>query len=74
MELLEAPALGDELAGEPVEEIGMGGACAVASEVVGRVRDAGPEVVLPDAVDDDAGGEGVGGAGQPAFDAAHGLG
>src|ERR1041385_4805526 len=51
--------------GEPVEELGVAGAAAHFAEVVGGVDDSAAEVVVPDAVDDGAPGEGVVGVGDP---------
>ena len=43
--------------GEPVEKFGVGGALALGTEIVWGGDDAAAEVLLPDAVDDDAGEE-----------------
>ena len=43
--------------GEMVEEIGMSGEFALETEVVGGGDDAASEVMVPNAVDDDAGEE-----------------
>jgi len=47
---LEAPAAGDELRREPVEQLRMRRLGAVDAEVAGRVHEAGAEVVVPDAI------------------------
>ena len=51
--------------GEPVEEFGVGGEVAHVAEVVRGIDEAAAEVVVPDAVDDAAPGEGVLGVGDP---------
>ena len=60
------PAAGDELAREPVEQLGVARAVAVLAKIVRRLDEAGAEVVLPDAIHGDAGGEWVRGRGEPA--------
>jgi hypothetical protein len=57
---LQAPAFGDEAGGEPVEQFGMRGACADEAEVARRADEAGAEVVMPETVHGDAGGERLG--------------
>ena len=65
MELFHrAPAVAD-FDCEPVEEFGMRGFFADATEVVGGFDEASSEVVLPDAVDDAAPGQGVVGMNDP---------
>ena len=59
VEFLQAPAAGDEAGGELIEQFGMGGPVAHTTEIRGRADDAFAEMMLPDAVDDDAGGERV---------------
>ena len=59
MEVFEAPSVGDEFGGEPVEEFGVRGLGAVDAEVTGSFDDAGPKMVVPQAVGDDACGEGI---------------
>ena len=59
VEFFERPAGGDEVDGEGIEEFGMGGQIAAEAEVAGGGDEAGAEVVHPDAVDEDAGGERV---------------
>src|SRR5690606_32851019 len=59
MEPLHRPAPLHELGREPVEQFGMAGAFAELAEVGGGGDEAAAEVVLPDPVDEDAGGEGV---------------
>ena len=56
---LQAPAVFDELDGEPVEQLRMRGRCGAGPEVARGVDESGPEMVRPDPVDDDAGGEGI---------------
>ena len=58
-EFFEGPAVGDEVVGEVVEEEGVGGGVASGAEVVDGADKAFTEEVHPDAVDEDAGGEGV---------------
>jgi hypothetical protein len=50
---------------QPVEKFRVGGAFAEEAVVVGRANQSGPEVVLPDTIDDDAGGKRMIRAGQP---------
>jgi hypothetical protein len=59
VQVLDRPAASDELGGEVVEELGVGRGLAHRAEVVGGADEAFAEVVLPDAVDHDAGEEGV---------------
>ena len=59
VDVFEAPVFGEEFGGEPVEEFGVGGGGALHAEVVFGFDEAASEVLLPDAVDDDACGEGV---------------
>ena len=60
MHRLERPAPGDQLAGQPVEQLGMAGFLAHGAEVVGRLDDPFAEMVLPDPVDQHARQERVG--------------
>ncbi len=71
----DAPAFGDEAEGEPVEESGVGRGIGAEAEVAGGGDEAAAEVVVPDAVDHDPGGEGVGGVddGAGQFEAAAAL-
>ena len=64
-EFFEGPAVGDEVVGEVVEEEGVGGGIASGAEVVDGADEAFTEEVHPDAVDEDAGGEGVLRVGDP---------
>ena len=48
---LDRPAVGDEPAGQPVEQLGVRRGLAPRAEVAGRGDDAPAEVVLPDAID-----------------------
>ena len=66
MQRFQLPAALDELGGEPVEQLRMAGLFAEAAEVAGRAGEAAAEVVLPDAVDDDAAGQRIVRPGQPA--------
>ena len=63
---LLVPALGHELIGEPVEELGVRGRFAEVAEVAGVRRQAATEVELPESVHRQTRGEGVGLVGQPA--------
>ncbi len=65
MEAFHAPVVVAEVGGELVEEFGMGDGAAHDAEVAGGGAEAAAEVVLPEAVGDDAGGEGVVGADEP---------
>ena len=64
-ELFERPAVFDKPVGEVVEEFGVGWDGSGAAEVVGIAGEALAEVPGPDAVDDDAGGEGISFGGDP---------
>ena len=61
----DGPAVFDEAEGEMVEEFGVTGELAGLAEVIGGANDAFTEEVFPNAVDHDAGGEGVFGIGDP---------
>ncbi len=65
MERLELPAVGDQLGGQPVEQFGVGRLVPLGPEVARRPDDPPAEVVLPDPVGHDPGGQGVVGAGDP---------
>ena len=52
MQLLDRLAVVSKLRSEPVEQLGVGGLCAHAAEIVWCRDDPGAEVVLPNAVDD----------------------
>ena len=67
VEVLERPAVFDQLDGQPVEQFGVGRGFAVGAEVVGRGDDSAAEVVLPEPVDDDAGRQRLVGPGEPAW-------
>jgi hypothetical protein len=58
-ELLAAPAAGDEVARQPVEQFRVRGRLAGGAEVVGRGDQAGAEEFAPDVIDGDAGGQRV---------------
>ena len=75
VELFDGPAVLHEAGGKVVDQRGVAGRGGLVAEVVGRGDKAFAEVLLPDAVDEDAGGEGVGGAGDVAgeFEAAAAL-
>ena len=50
MQLLERPAVFDESAGEPVEQLGMAGLVGPRSEIAGRANQSRAKMVRPDAV------------------------
>ena len=54
MHLLHAPAAGNELGRQPVEQFRMTGRLASQAEVVWRVDQTTTETLLPHAVDDDS--------------------
>src|SRR5262249_18478465 len=56
---LDGPALGHEPAGQIVQQFGVRRPLAERAEVGGRADDAPAEVPGPDAVDDDAGRQGI---------------
>ena len=51
LHLLDAPALADELGGQPIEQFGIRRQRAHLAEIAGRADDAGAEVPSPDAID-----------------------
>ena len=57
MEVLERPAVLDELGRKPVEQFRMTGPESHRSEIGGGRDEAASKVVVPDPVHDDAGGE-----------------
>ena len=59
MEILDRPTAFDEAGGEVVEEFGVSGRGGHVAEVVGGGDEPGAEVLLPDAIHEDAGGHGV---------------
>ena len=61
MQFFGAPALCDELCGEPIEQFRVAGCFSPDSEVARRPYQSDAEMILPDAVDPDASGEGIGG-------------
>ncbi len=66
MDRLLAPASVHELAGQPVEQLGMTGGRSLGAEVVVGLDQAAAEIRLPDPVDDDAGRERIAAIDQPA--------
>src|SRR5579875_3826331 len=52
--VLEAPAVFDELDRQPVQQFRMRGWVAYSTEVTGRADDAGPEMMLPQTIDQHA--------------------
>ena len=61
----DAPALRNEFAGEPIEKFGMRRSRAARAEIAWRGHETPTEMMLPEAVDQDAGGERVGRTGKP---------
>ena len=57
MDRFQMPAAPDELAGKPLEEFRVGRGIGLGAEVARRRDQPGAEVLLPDPVDDHAGGE-----------------
>ena len=57
MQRLDLPAAGDEPSGEEVQQLGVGGLAAHEAEVARGVHEADTEVVMPEAVREDAGGD-----------------
>ena len=66
MHLLDAPPLGDEAVRQPIEQLRVARRLALDAEVLRGLHQAGAEGELPEAVDGDAGGEGVVRADEPA--------
>jgi len=54
VDVLDAPSFFDELARQPVEQVGMGRALAARAEILGRLHQADAEMLLPEPIDDDA--------------------
>ncbi len=65
VEPFDGPSVFHEVVGEPVEEFRVRGRAAEGAEIGGTGGEGFSEVVLPDAIDDDTGGEGVGLVGEP---------
>src|SRR5262249_36870383 len=65
MQLLERAAAVTQLAGQPVEQLGMGRLGAIAAEIVGCIDQSAAKVVLPDAAPDRPPGQDVGWIGYP---------
>src|SRR6266480_139798 len=65
MQLLDAAAVSQEIAGEPVEQFRVRRAITVEAEVVRRTDKASAEMIVPDAVDQDASRERIVRAGDP---------
>ena len=57
MDRLDAPALGDEAAGQPVEQLGMARRLGPHAEIAGSADQPLAEMVHPDPIDPDAGGQ-----------------
>src|SRR5436190_21224558 len=62
--MLEAPAVFHELGREPIEQRWMRRGIALHAELARRADDAFTEMVMPQAIDDHARGEGIVGIGQ----------
>ena len=69
VEFLERPAVIHEADGQPVEELRMGRRAALESEVLLGLDDAATKEGGPGAIDDDACGEGIFAADEPACEA-----
>ena len=65
MEFFERPTLFDESSGQPVEKFGVRGLFARAAEVIGVAGERLAKVPKPDAINDGAGSERIGGVGDP---------
>ena len=65
VQVLEAPAFGDQPSGEPIEQFGMRGRRAEFAKIAGVGGQPAAEMLLPHAVDHHARGEGVVGARNP---------
>ncbi len=52
MHLLDAPAAGDEFAGQPIEQFRMRGRLAADAEIVTRRHQTAAEVMLPKSIDE----------------------
>ena len=50
MQRFPMPALALQLAGEPIEQLGMGGPLAVVAEIARRPHDAAAEMIMPKAI------------------------
>ena len=64
-EALHVPARFAKVDGQPVEQLGVRGKLAGDAEVAGRAHQAAAENLLPEAVDDDAGGQRMLGPDEP---------
>ena len=65
MHLLDAPAVVDKIASQIIQQFGMGGMRAHASEVAWRGDDAVSEMIMPDAIHHHARRQGIGWIGEP---------
>lgn len=54
VQFFDAPAIGDELGGQPVEQFRMSGRLAAGAEIAWSRDNAAAEMMLPNAVDQDA--------------------
>ena len=70
MHRLQLILLPSEFGREPVEQLWMGGPATVEAEVARRLDDAGAEMVVPEAIDLDAGEQRLGGDPLGQFDSA----
>ena len=59
VQFLQAPTFPDEPDREPVEQLGMRGRIGAGAEIARSRDESGSEMLRPDPVDDDAGGEGI---------------
>src|SRR5687767_11537825 len=65
MQTLQPPAAFDELGSEPIEQLRMRRPRTLKTKIAGRSNDPATEVILPDAIDQDASSQRIGRAGQP---------
>ena len=66
MHVFDGPAVIDELARQPVEQLRMAGSAAMQAEIVGRRYESLAKVMLPKSIHQNAGSQGMIGASQPA--------
>src|SRR5919201_1371695 len=65
MQLLQGLAMVAEFGGQPIEQLRMRRSRSVVAEVVGRIDQAGDEVIVPGSVDDGTPGQTVSRVGKP---------
>ena len=64
MQVLETPAVLDEVSGQPIQKLRVGWRIAFHAKFARRTNDAFAEVMMPNAVDHHPGGQGILGIGQ----------